>query len=741
MDSNGDDPQTLLISTLRSQISDLFTQVTQLNGKLVQSYDRVSDLEDEIHSSSLSLRQASVKVSQLELERTQHLSALNTGLLVEKEVVTQELTRLMEKATEEAASRGLAESAKTQIEKELDDLSASLFSQANTMVAEARFARSLAEEKARSAEVMLKGAEEAVGVMQGEVRRLVEEKENKEKELERLRGRGKYRAEEMSSERVMMRTGNVGYTEFLAFVGHLRTLKATKATHPTMNTLLGLPFLARLMNEDSDPTIRLDLAPSLNWLSRRTVLAAIHNGNLTIEPVQTAVLLQQLSSSISSGPSTLTTTSTTGGVCCALCGSALFASDAGHHHENQGQATSTRSNSIPNVPVIGGINGIGIGSTWFKRPSTPSNATTGTPTPPPSPPPPHLHSNAKGVEVQLPTQVYIFRVTNTSATGSSAGVSSGSLSVSIPKPSSFSTTQAPPPPARTGRGRSGTVSQSPAPAPSSSQSNSHSGTLGIPNLNSNTNTIGGPGGPIYPLCTSNYCLARLRATCSLWAFVRVGVVTAVWEEAEELGSSPTTSTNRLTPPPTHPSHPSAVPPAIPPRRRGLWGTLGSLSERAAGWSSSSQSSRPGTPTAMEITEKEKGLPSVPPPPPLHPSIATATTTTTTTTTGAGAAPPPPLPKRNEGRGRRAMTPVPASVPSESESQHVTADVVKGAGTGEVVFTASPPSSPNVLPSVPKEPHLLPLPDSRPPTPQTPTSYRYYAGGTISATSTTTCGRS
>ena len=33
-----------------------------------------------------------------------------------------------------------------------------------------------------------------------------------------------------------------------------------------------------------------------------------------------------------------------------------------------------------------------------------------------------------------------------------------------------------------------------------------------------------------PLCTSNYCLTRLRSTCSLWAFVRIGIVERVWEE-------------------------------------------------------------------------------------------------------------------------------------------------------------------------------------------------------------------
>ena len=97
------DAQAMVIDSLRSQIQDLFSQVTQLNTKLVKSYDRVSDLEDELHVTSANLRASTLKVSNLELERTQHLSALSTGLLVEKDHVTTELSRLMERATEEAA--------------------------------------------------------------------------------------------------------------------------------------------------------------------------------------------------------------------------------------------------------------------------------------------------------------------------------------------------------------------------------------------------------------------------------------------------------------------------------------------------------------------------------------------------------------------------------------------------------------------------------------------------------------
>jgi Rab guanine nucleotide exchange factor SEC2 len=250
------DAQELLISSLRAQIQDLFSQVSQLNSKLVKSYDRVSDLEDDLHVASANLRSSSLKISHLELERTQHLSALNTGLLVEKSHVTAELNRLMERATEEAAQRGQAESARIAIEKEIDDLSASLFDQANTMVAEARFAKHLSERKVEDAERALKSAEEAVQLMQVQMQSMQAEKEEMEKmsqnsELVVDKGTRVERLHNDISLSLRLLNSHGPYQDYLAFLSHLRVLHSTSSSPPTMTTLLPLPFLARLLNEDS----------------------------------------------------------------------------------------------------------------------------------------------------------------------------------------------------------------------------------------------------------------------------------------------------------------------------------------------------------------------------------------------------------------------------------------------------------------------------------------------------------
>ncbi|KAH7878565.1 uncharacterized protein C8R40DRAFT_1037897 [Lentinula edodes] len=213
--SSIDDPQTELISTLRGQIQDLFTQVTQLNSKLVQSYDRVSDLEDDLH----------------------HLSALNTGTLVERSNVVEELTRLMERATQEAAQRSSAESAKRNIETELEELAKDLFEGANGMVAEARYERFLSQQRAEESERRARDVEERLVAMQQEMRQL---------------DKGKWvpRAGDLVKERKLM-SSHVPYQEFLGFVGHLRGLHGQQGQAvPAMTTLLSLPFLARIATED-----------------------------------------------------------------------------------------------------------------------------------------------------------------------------------------------------------------------------------------------------------------------------------------------------------------------------------------------------------------------------------------------------------------------------------------------------------------------------------------------------------
>lgn len=144
---------------LQAQIKDLTNQVTSLNEKLVRSFNRIADLEDDYSDAQERVQGMSAKIKELEKERAEHLDALNTGLLVEKAHVSSEMQRMMDRVIEETAQRGKAESDKSKIEAELDELSSSLFSEANKMVAVERLSRARAEEKSRNMEERLKDTE------------------------------------------------------------------------------------------------------------------------------------------------------------------------------------------------------------------------------------------------------------------------------------------------------------------------------------------------------------------------------------------------------------------------------------------------------------------------------------------------------------------------------------------------------------------------------------------------------
>lgn len=56
---------------------------------------------------------------------------------------------------------------------------------------------------------------------------------------------------------------------------------------PPPPSLKETKFYKRALVEDIEPTLRLDNAPGLSWLARRSVLTAVTDGNLVVEPVAT----------------------------------------------------------------------------------------------------------------------------------------------------------------------------------------------------------------------------------------------------------------------------------------------------------------------------------------------------------------------------------------------------------------------------------------------------------------------
>ena len=318
--------------------AELRSQVTGLNAKLVDSINRMSDLEDELSMAHNRILVHTTRLAELSKERDQYVSAMNTGLLVEKAHVTSEMQRMMERVVEETAQRGKAESDKTRIEAELEELSAALFNEANSMVAVERLARAKAEEKSQQLEVSLRDTER---IMQDQQEVL----KNLQAEVDAMRARAPDASPSVAAVAAPPPpvapptiTVNIpAYVEFLQFLSHLRglhdqlapyfdmhrrgvdwtTLAPLSASLTTggvvspsvhqsgsvlrhrdyphlplaaehlvqLSSQTTLPFLRRVQDEDADPCLRLSHAPGLNWLTRRQATSAIMDGDVVIEPL------------------------------------------------------------------------------------------------------------------------------------------------------------------------------------------------------------------------------------------------------------------------------------------------------------------------------------------------------------------------------------------------------------------------------------------------------------------------
>ncbi|OTB04684.1 hypothetical protein M426DRAFT_58212 [Hypoxylon sp. CI-4A] len=72
-------------------------------------------------------------------------------------------------------------------------------------------------------------------------------------------------------------------------------LSVGSASSASLPPLKDTKFYKRALAEDIEPTLRLDTAPGLSWLARRSVLSAMTEGTLVVEPVPTTSPFQTIS--------------------------------------------------------------------------------------------------------------------------------------------------------------------------------------------------------------------------------------------------------------------------------------------------------------------------------------------------------------------------------------------------------------------------------------------------------------
>jgi hypothetical protein len=293
---------------------DLESKVASLSTRLLQTVDRQVELEEEVQFLRRQLN--TVRRENIKLE-----DDISQGLLVSKDDLDAEREK-----------RVGAEQKSQRLQNEIEELTGSLFGEANKMVEDARRETAEIIQKNEHLQkvideknVLLDNMQQQLSALK-EVIQEIEEKEIKEvrdSQLHRLSNRrtvltindpvttaiddtdGNHSPPPTqdialstilhSIQRPFLRRDTSVYNEFDGFLRHVAMYHKLRNSSPALSSRPATPdsnvplkefkVFKRSMSEDIDPTLRLDQSPHLSWLARRTVMSSIIDGIAVVEPI------------------------------------------------------------------------------------------------------------------------------------------------------------------------------------------------------------------------------------------------------------------------------------------------------------------------------------------------------------------------------------------------------------------------------------------------------------------------
>lgn len=312
---------------------ELSQQVSQLSTRLIQAIDRQADLEDQLQ----------VLRKELEVARRRNLSfedKLASGELVTKAVFQKQANRA------NAASKAQVEAEKesARLQAEIEELTSSLFNEANKMVADANRETSVwgrkndtLRQQIRERDVLLENMQEQLTALKAVLQDVSDDRDRLAKSSgasdttannnASLNSTGEFFKVALNTpKRPVLRHDLPLYREFLLMTppstsapdlgssgkssptstdeGAISSIASRIHTFNSKDTpsLKDFKFFKRSIGEDIEPTLRLDTAPGLTWLSRRNILSSIYDGSIKVEPIAAVNEAYKLAYSIKQDP-------------------------------------------------------------------------------------------------------------------------------------------------------------------------------------------------------------------------------------------------------------------------------------------------------------------------------------------------------------------------------------------------------------------------------------------------------
>lgn len=362
---------------------DLNSEVAALSDKLISAINHQTTLDDTLAQTRQELEASRARIAKLEAETRAYEEKLARGELVLREAVDERNDKLFAELAEEKKQRALIQQEKRGIESELETLTASLFDEANKMVASANRDREVVEKKNQQLRDQIKDGEAVIASQSEQLTELktlmqqIGPSPDYRRELDSPRvslapsSPGATKEEgslarlleamnlsPVSAEGEMLpgpsttlthlikplcRTDIPAYEDFknLVQTAHYRSHNPShapsragsgsygglnvmglgslsnnsnpnlsQASQPATSKLANSPnipgsfspnpdgkgpmalkdtkFYKRILVEDIEPTLRLDLSPTLSWLNRRSIISALGDSTLIVEPIPEA---------------------------------------------------------------------------------------------------------------------------------------------------------------------------------------------------------------------------------------------------------------------------------------------------------------------------------------------------------------------------------------------------------------------------------------------------------------------
>ena len=357
---------------------DLSNEVAALSDKLINAINHQTTLDDTLAQARHELAASRARIEQLEAEAKAHEEKVSSGQLLARDDVDDEKNKLMADLADERKQKTLIQQEKRGIEAELENLTASLFEEANKMVASANMEREAIEKKNQQLRDQIKDTEQLLASQHEQLTELKTVMQHMSVETTKDTTASPQSStapaspttarednsiarllEAMNLSPITPGTGDVTPAPSTAFT-HLikpvcrtdlpayedfRNLIATSqqsrphsrvasgnynglnvvglsslstvyppsknGSSPSLNSasnsnsspnlpgsfspnpaevkgptpLKETKFFKRLLVEDIEPTLRLDLSPTISWLSRRAIVAALIEGTMVVEPI------------------------------------------------------------------------------------------------------------------------------------------------------------------------------------------------------------------------------------------------------------------------------------------------------------------------------------------------------------------------------------------------------------------------------------------------------------------------